>query len=337
MKFRLEKFLSPKDVQIALEIFSDDEKASFIQHPHFPLEDTENSKAFFLLIEDNNTLVAFSRIIFSTYAFFPWYKLASCVHGPVIRGVSRNDINYALIDFFKQEGIVSLRYQENFWNGDGIINRLKIPNARFEIKNQKATILLNLNESIEFIYQNFDTVLKKNIRSAKNKGVTIKYGTHASVSEFIHIYSKMCLDRGIKLQSETELRSICDFVLHGNGYLMLATINDVIVGGAIFIQENSKMVYYIGATSPEYRKIPVTHLVLYEGILLSQTLKLNYFDFGGYKLNSTIQDQYFTINSFKLQFCKNLVCYEPPCSLVFKSRTLFFLQTFSKFIQWIKL
>jgi len=62
------------------------------------------------------------------------------------------------------------------------------------------------------------------------------------------------------------------------------------------------MLYKYGASDPDYRKLPILHLCIYEAIKIGLEKGITLLDLGGYNHFINKKDQIYSINFFKKSF-----------------------------------
>ncbi len=120
--------------------------------------------------------------------------------------------------------------------------------------------------------------------------------------------------RRIILYTEQYLEEVFDFITAADMGYFLAAYNsdDRMVGGLVLIKDGKKLHYLIAATDPEFRKLPLSHLTIFEAIKLAKQVGCDYFDFGSHSFYANENDQLFKVNNFKLEFGGKLV-FHPRC------------------------
>ncbi len=330
--------LTIEETKVVEDFFISAKNYHNIQHFNFPINDENSSvnRLFILKFDADKNLIGYGAILFSSFSLFRYYKIAKIIFGPVCLSLTiENEFANEIISELKRnKRIIKIEIQRNLiepveWD---YLPKLK--------EKHKATLLIPLNSSIQEIYNNFATVLKKNLKSAKNKGIEIillqNNDTH-QVEEFVATYHAMCLSREIVLSNDNYIQSICNFIIKSErGFILVAKLDGKIVGGGIFFINSKICSYYVGAAAPEFRKIPISHAVLYDAIMRAKALNLDFFDLGGYELNTDPKQQSFHINQFKIQFSNQLYVYEKVIDLVISPFIYNSLNSISTFLRKVK-
>ena len=170
---------------------------------------------------------------------------------------------------------------------------------------------MSLENEIEDIYKSFSTSLKTSIKKARNSKIHIsRIESEQEIKDFADVYVEMCNSRSINLISRNEIIKQCLFAIQNdNGFVLKAMIDDKIIGGGVFVYNKEKTTYLFGASSPNHKKLPISHLVLFEAIKISKNLKKSVFDLGGYTFFAIETEQAYGINKFKFNFSSRIVFY----------------------------
>lgn len=285
---------------------------SIIQHYDFPI--SKGEKKFVLIYDCNQKLIGYASVFLSCYSFFPFFKIAKILYGPILLN-EKDDliVMQEIVSFFKKsKRILSLEIQRN-----SFCNKQQ-PLSNSISNNLRATLFIDLKCSEEDIFKSFSSVLKKNIKSAKNKGVTIEHlSNRDAIDSFVSIYESMCRYRGVSLSNAENVTSVCNFLFSTNkGFILLVKFENTIIGGGVFLNNGNTCTYYIGATDEKYKKIPTSHYLLYQAILEAKNTGMSFFDFGGYDLNTSSEKQSFNINQFKIQFSQDIRVYTEPLMII---------------------
>ncbi len=242
------------------------------------------------------------------------FKSAQIYYGPVCDDrelvvLSLNEI----ISYYRKKGYFYLgvqMYRKTGYDTDYIeycINKKNNIKYKFNNQNTKSSIEIDLGRSVEEIWNDFREGHKKSIKKAHKMGVTISRAENDSDLEaFISIINKMCKARNISDDGFPikNLKELYNFLVQRNkGVILLAKDSEgVIVGVDMLVYQGSSVVMYKGATDPDRRDLPISHLLIYEAIVKAKNEKFRYFDFWGYNHFADEHDQVFYINQFKKGF-----------------------------------
>lgn len=321
--------LEPGEAEELDKLYRGVEHGSVYQHPMWPDEmQAGQRKRFFLQVEDGQIVLS-AKITESHLAKAPFVKYANNRRGfisssrelivPAIKElVSRyKEQKFARLTVEQCGDLQDAEYVERTLLKDGLSFTHNFNNGA------RATLLLQLGESIEAIHDRFANVLKKNIVTAQKKGATIREVTDTvEFEKFIAVYRKMEATRGVRLGSAEYLAGFFRFIqTTGLGHFLACfDKTETLIGGIMLFKEAGRLVYIFGASSPDHKSIPQLHLALYEGIKLAKGEGLALFDFGGYAFDAAPDEQVYGINQFKYQFCNNVAFY--PKSMTFETNRL---------------
>ena len=87
------------------------------------------------------------------------------------------------------------------------------------------------------------------------------------------------------------------------------------IGAILFINEGERLICQFGASDPDYRKFPISHLCIHEVIKYAKNNNFKYLDLGGYDMDATPSDQTYNINIFKKHFGGKLVSSYPNMNI----------------------
>lgn len=190
------------------------------------------------------------------------------------------------LGFFSKDGIVSSEFEnyvlslvKKFISVDLLINR-EISTSF--IKNKKRNYILNLNKSYESITNSYSRNHQKNI--AKSKSYNLKIVDNSPLLEIIKIYQNTYgnKNKAIKQKDYQNIEKIFqrnDTSLKHEKWLVYDNKNNCL-GGAIFLINNSKIYYLIGAPTIEGRKKNIIYFLIDQ--LIQKYANSSYFlDFEG--------------------------------------------------------
>jgi len=319
--------LSKSEVDAMKLLYNSVTDPSVYQHvlfPYFLKKGSTNNYA--MLYSKEKKMLGYCIIIESYLRKLPFIKTSRIIQGPIAEAKETEvELLNSICSYYKNKKYVSVFIQLRHLVGnhsESILSEFYKSHHfdRDAVSQNQCTLLIDLRAPINNIYENFTSVLKKNIKSAINKQVQVsEIFTQNEIREFAAVYSKMCIHRNITLYSYEEIIGLCNFALkENNGFLLKSSIKGKMMGGGIFINQGKKTVYMIGATDPEFKKIPLSHLVLYEAIKISQQKEQETFDMGGVSYSAQKGEQADAINQFKLNFSSNYVFYAKKINVIFR-------------------
>jgi lipid II:glycine glycyltransferase (peptidoglycan interpeptide bridge formation enzyme) len=261
----------------------------------------------YFILYDENEIRSFCLITQS-------FRFAHIEFGPVCNEkelviISINEI----INYYKKKGFLSIDIQMYYKSGydteyiEYALNTEHRIKYSFNNSNTKSSIEIDLEKSIDDIYGKIRKGHKSDIKKAIKLGFTVDpVRSEDELASFFEIYAKMCKARNIEEGelSSVNMTKIYNYLVKNNkGVIFIVRDNDgIILGGAIFVYQGISVRYYKGASDPDKRDIPVTHIVLYEAIKKAKADNFRYFDFWGYNHFANENDQVYYINHFKKGF-----------------------------------
>ncbi len=318
MKIEFKNALSDIEKQNAQRLYQQLNDVSIFQLISFPALTSANNKLKYVLaINAEESLVGYCVMTEAHSNSLPFIKTAKIQYGPVCE---KTEVEVSMLneiyDYYKTLGYSSIEIQLRHLAGLESEKIVAEASKHFSFyhkynKNNRCTIHIDLTKTIDEIQKDFANVLLKNIRSAINKNVKVRLAVlDEEIKEFASLYMKMGNKRGTIHYTETYLFDLCKFLIETqNGFLLCSFADEKMIGGGLFINQGDKTEYQIGATDPDFKKIPASHLVLFEAIKHAKETGRKIFDMGGIGFYATPADQIYNINQFKENFSKNYVFY----------------------------
>ena len=194
-----------------------------------------------------------------------------------------------------------------------------------------STLLLDISPSEEILIKSFSENHRRSIKKAKNENLIIEeVNDIKNMDGFAEGICKMYAARKIPYNLENEkerLNNLFEFVIKKkNGFILEVRKQTQLLGGVVLIRHNKKIFYLLGFSDPDYKNIPINHLLFLESFEKSKTLGCTYFDFGGYGRSGQADTQVMNINRFKDGFKGKRVDY-PDTILIPKNSFYKFIYT----------
>jgi len=128
--------------------------------------------------------------------------------------------------------------------------------------------ILALCQSEEEAFRKFRDSTKRNIKKALKEGVKVKiYDSLASIMEFYRLNSITRKQHGLPPQPFIFFKNVYDHIISKNlGFVILASIHEESIAGAIFFHFGEKAIYKYGASQPRYQHLRANNLVMWEAI-----------------------------------------------------------------------
>lgn len=265
------------------------------------------SKICYFYLIDDSVIKSFCQIN-------EHYKFAHVVFGPVCcdKELMVTSINEIIL-YYKKRGFYFLDIQMYFKSGfdteyiEYILNKDYNIKYIFDKENTKSSLEINLDDSHEEIFKRFRASNRGNIKKALKLGLIVEeVRSSPELASFIEIYLKMCKARNLDINgwSSNKINEVHNYLINNNkGQILIAKDKDnIILGGVIIVYQGISARYFLGASDPDRRDLPVLHAVLYEAIKQAKNSNFKFFDFWGYSHFVKKNDQVYYINEFKAGF-----------------------------------
>ena len=170
------------------------------------------------------------------------------------------------------------------------------------------TWMLNLDKNFNEIYTNFSLNHKRNIKKAINLGLSVKeINTENDIEKLAIIYDELYKHRQIKAIWASSKIAFRNWFIELKKYdkLLWYGVYDnqnELLGGIMLSKQGESLFYQLGASNPNFRKLPLLHLVFAKAIEQACNNNIKYFDFGGYDKFADETKQTYSINRFKEGF-----------------------------------
>lgn len=297
-----------------LFLLQETRSASIEQNPDWLRLNNPSKKIIHFYALKGEELVSYSNIVEN--------KLVAQIHlGPIC---SEKEILISSLksirDFYLKKGFAQLEVQlaiETSQESDDIEYTLYKSTSftqKFDITNW-STIVIRLDKDIDEIFKSFKKNHKGSIKKALKEGLTVRpIDLNEDIRDFALLYDKMYKSRGLVKNFPDTLdlfRKLSKMFIEQKNGKILSVFNSKgkMIGGVVLGIQNSEMYYKYGASDPEYRKLPILHLALFEGIKLAKKENLSIFNFGGYNHFVKEGDQVYAINFFKRSFNGEFIFY----------------------------
>jgi len=314
MDFEIMDFLSEDDKIQILELYQN-QKLAINHHPNWEIEKKPNVLNKYALLKDNNIIVFYSRILESHFSKLPFIKTAT-INFPFyqnkevgVKGLLEISNHYKAKKYTKID--IQLYYcnsNENYFIEQSILKKY----TNYILQNNISSLEINLHKTIDSIQFNFKNVLKKNIKSSINKGVYAKQlFSNSEYENLERIYSKMYANKNISINKMLNFNKLVEFIKTTNlGYIIgVFSAENILIGGVVIITHNNRAEYLVGATHPEFKKLPSSHIAILEAIKIAKNLNCSIFDMGGYVFDISEKQEYKSINDFKYNFTQDIIFY----------------------------
>jgi hypothetical protein len=128
--------------------------------------------------------------------------------------------------------------------------------------------VLDLSRSEGEVFSNFRDSTKRNTKKAMKEGVEVKIGhSLESINEFYRLNCMTRKEHGLPPQPFYFFKKIYDHVISKNlGMVVLASLRQENVAGAIYFHFGEKAVYKYGASDKKFQHLRANNLVMWEAI-----------------------------------------------------------------------
>jgi hypothetical protein len=121
-------------------------------------------------------------------------------------------------------------------------------------RSENTTHVLHLNYPYDDLFRRFSETTRNKVRRAARKGVVVRRATSGpEVNTYYSIYRKVITER--KTWNAVYKEALFDelFKFDDAIILLLAEVNEVVIGGAWFIQDGNSLCYWQGAMDYQYK------------------------------------------------------------------------------------
>lgn len=305
---------SKKQKDEMVSIYSSLDYVYVFQHPYFDIKD---NNVYFLLTDKEGVIVCYCIVQESNFSKLKFIQNATLIYGVI--GVDKRDCK-VLFDYvvkhYQKNKFTSFYYYPYHYTVD-------LSNLNFSyvtlLSRKKDSIWIDLSLTISKIKTGFSKMLIRNLKKAEKNTLTVKLLTTPNeIDQFIDINRKMSDYRGIEFD-RNELENILQFTQKYNcGFLLGCFSEDqILLGGILVVIQGKLAEYFIAATDPSYKSLPLSHLTMLRAIEYSKEIGCEVFDLGGIVLNADKSDQVFNITNFKKLFSSNYKIYTNPIEFRF--------------------
>jgi lipid II:glycine glycyltransferase (peptidoglycan interpeptide bridge formation enzyme) len=128
--------------------------------------------------------------------------------------------------------------------------------------------VLDLSQSQGQVFSNFRDSTRRNVKKAMKEGVEVKLDRSLeSVKEFCRLNCMTRKEHGLPPQPFHFFKKIYDHVISKNlGMVVLASLNQENVAGAIYFHFGMKAVFKYGASDKKFQNLRANNLVMWEAM-----------------------------------------------------------------------
>jgi len=141
---------------------------------------------------------------------------------------------------------------------------------------------LDLRPGEEALFRDFRDSTRRNIRKAVKLGVKIiEDNSSSGLKEFCRLNDMTRRNHGLPPQPPKFFANLHkNIILAGNGRILLASYEDVVISAAVYLSFNGKVVYKYGASNNSYQQLRANNLLMWEAIKRYAGEGFNSFHFG---------------------------------------------------------
>jgi len=313
IKTFLVKDLTPQQQSDMMSIYSLMEVVSLEQYPGFAQASEPEIPVLYLLAYRQDKLIGYACVKIKKSV------LATVSFGPLVRDADDyEEVCAATVNACTYKGVLMMKIFPPFSSVKNTPIQLPFAKLKSEQSDEDfnwASLLLPLDRPMEEIFSGFSENHKRSIRKAQKINLsTAEITTEEEINLFAEQYTKMYKIRELPVdldEAKLSFQRLFTFFKEQKTGIFLAVKSDKggMIGGLCISYQGNAAFYHKGYSHPDFRQLPINHLAFYDAINLAKAKGLKYFDFGGYGLNLSPEDQVNGINRFKDGFGGHLVTY----------------------------
>jgi len=146
----------------------------------------------------------------------------------------------------------------------------------------RNTVIINLAAEPEDLLDAMKSKWRYNIRLAERKGVTIRCGSIEDIASFYQMYAETAARDGFLIRPESYYRDVWQqFLTTGQAEMLLASVEEQIVGGLILFIFGPIASYMYGASTGQQRQLMPNHLLQWAAICRARERGCTTYDMWG--------------------------------------------------------
>lgn len=162
-------------------------------------------------------------------------------------------------------------------------NAVPLADERLTLSNQAKWHSLDLTRDLDTIWEGLDSSARRAIRKAERAGVVIRIAENeADLRAFfgLHVAMRKYKYR-LLAQPYQFFKSIWDNLVQRNaGFVLLASYQDQVIGGILFLEWKDGLYYKINASAQAQLQVRPNDLLIWNGIQYGQAKGYKFLDFG---------------------------------------------------------
>lgn len=323
--------LNDTELTEAKNLFVHTPFSAFIQNPEYEKVVGKNALHVMLYSEDSVSIIGYALVeakkkLLTTISFGP-----ICADENLFPSLAAS-----CIEALQEYGFKIIRFQPpgirlEIWNKT--LSHLQKKFTSFSLTSELnwSTLILDIFPSEEELVKSFSENHRRSLKKAKNENLSIEQVTDIKeMNDFAKGLCKMYAARKIPNDLEIEkdrLKSLFGFAVEKkNGLILTIKKRTQLLGGIILIKHNNGIFYLLGFSDPDFKNIPVNHLLFLKSFEWAKSLGCKSFDFGGYGRPEYADNQVLNINRFKDGFKGKRIDY-PDTILIAKNTLYQFIYT----------
>lgn len=221
-----------------------------------------------------------------------------------------SDLLDHLIEYGRDQKAIFIRYSP--------YRVLNIPNRRKIIwdHHPQTSLILDLTQTEEQLLAQMTQKGRYNIRLAEKHGVTVQPST--DVAAFYALLQKTGERDQFGIHSQGYYQAMID-TLGTSAHLLLATHQNQVVAGGIFVYLDDWAIYYYGASDHTYRSLMAPYLIQWTAIREAQKRGCKHYDFLGIAPEGVKDHPWKGVTDFKRKFGGHVVHYPQAQEVVLRS------------------
>ena len=302
---------------ILKELYDINDIKSIYQHPDY--SENNNLASYLFILKENNIAKSYCFVSEFTLSKLKFIKHCKIKYGSIGKEEYTDKLNSEIIKHYRKNNYSSIYYIP-FENA--IFEKIKKANDTLQVSNRETgTLIIDLHQNLENITKSYSTNLKRNLKKAEKLGLIIKeLHSENEFKDLNCIYNKLFNHRKINLSNRNFTLDIIELINKNKlGFTIGCFENKTLIGGAVLLENNNRIEYFIGASNPEYRHLPILHAVFQHAIMQSKQYGYSNFDLGGIVFTKD-DEQLNNITSFKYQFSKEIIRYNHDFELILSKK-----------------
>lgn len=152
----------------------------------------------------------------------------------------------------------------------------------FYFDNSYVKHTLSLHHLSEDIGKTFSKNIKRNIKKAQDQNIFVKRSIDTqSLNVFYNLHLQTRKKHGTPTQPFGFFKKMKEKLFDsGMGFILISYKGEIPLAAAVFLYDNSSMIYKYGASNPNLLHLRPNELLFYEAIKIAKEMGLKRFDFG---------------------------------------------------------